>query len=188
MFPRPDFFAGAQLNFAENLLFPPNVSIDESSTAVVTVAEDDSRAVSTSWLELREAVRSCSSALRAAGVKEQDVVAGFISNHVEAVVAMLASASLGAVWTSISPDNGVTAVLDRLVQIKPRVLFADNGMVYNGKEWPSKAKSLQIVKELKKHGLELVIVVENLQSQDLGLEELKGEGLAAEEYQGFLHR
>ena len=187
MFPRPDFFAGAQLNFAENLLFSPNLRVDEDATAVITVAENDSRTQSTSWKELREGVRRCSNALRSAGVRENDVVAGFISNHVEAVVAMLAAATIGAIWTSISPDNGVSAVLDRLVQIKPKVLFADNGMVYNGKEWPSTDKTLQIADELKKHGLELVIIVANLETQDPGLDELR-KGLRVHEFQAFLER
>ncbi len=74
-------------------------------------------------------MRQCSNALRATGVKPRDVVAGFVSNHVEALVAMLAAAALGAIWTGISPDNGVSAVLDRLVQIEPKVLFADNGTI-----------------------------------------------------------
>jgi len=188
MFPRPDFFTGARLNFAENLLFPTNSDVDPDSAAVLSVSESDSRAVSTSWRELREDVRRCSSGLRAAGVKEKDVVAGFISNHVEAVVAMLATAALGAIWTSISPDNGVSAVLDRLVQVKPKILFADNGMIYNGKVWPSAAKSLQIVDTLTKHGLEGVVIVEALKSLDLGLGDLEGKGVRADEYQAFLQR
>jgi len=188
MFPRPDFFAGARLNFAENLLFPANSDVDEEAAAVLTVTENDGRVVSTSWRELRDDVRRCSSGLVAAGVREKDVVAGFISNHVEAVVAMLAAASLGAIWTSISPDNGVSAVLDRLVQIEPKILFADNGMIYNGKEWPSTTKTLQIVGELKNHGLELVVVVENVKGQDLSLEELEATGVQADEYRRFLER
>ncbi len=137
MFPRPDFFRGSRLNFAENLLFPPGVSLDESDTAVITTTETDSSGVATSWAALREAVRRCSNALRAAGITKDDVVAGFVSNHLEAVVAMLAAASIGAIWTGISPDNGVSAVLDRLAQIGPKVLFVDNAATYNGKEWPS---------------------------------------------------
>jgi len=106
MFPRPEFFAGARLNFAENLLFPPNSGVGGSAAAILNVMETDGHVVSTSWAELREAVRRCSSGLRAAGIKQNDIVAGFISNHVEAVVAMLAAASIGAIWTGIGPDNG----------------------------------------------------------------------------------
>ncbi|KAI1809506.1 acetoacetate-CoA ligase-like protein [Poronia punctata] len=160
IFPRPDFFARARLNFAENLLFPENVDIDELSVAVLTTTEIDGDLRTTTWAQLREEVRRCSNALRAAGVGQGDVVAGFVSNHVEALVAMLAAAALGGVWTGISPDNGVSAVLDRLVQIEPKVLFADNGTVYNGKPWSSMEKVAQIVKELK--SLEIVVVIQTL--------------------------
>lgn len=186
MFPRPDFFSGARLNFAENLLFPAGVDVKPSDVAVITATERPGDVVETSWAELREAVRRCAGALRAAGLKQGDVVAGYVSNHVQALVAMLASASLGAVWSGISPDNGVSAVLDRLAQLGPKVLFADDGMVYNGKEWSSTAKTEEIVDELKKKGLELVIVIRNLPGADLGLEGLRGKVARVDEYENFL--
>ncbi|KAI4861609.1 acetoacetate-CoA ligase [Hypoxylon rubiginosum] len=186
MFPRPDFFSGALLNFAENLLFPENAHNSESSNAVITVTEVEGELVSTTWAQLRQAVRQCSNALRAAGLKPNDVVAGFVSNHVQALVAMLSAAAIGAIWTGISPDNGVSAVLDRLVQIEPKVLFADNGTVYNGKSWSSAEKTSQVVEELKSRGLGLVIVINNVQDIDLGLEDLSSKGLVAKEYESFL--
>lgn len=186
MFPRPDFFSGARLNFAENLLFPAGVDVKPSDVAVITATERPGDVVETSWAELREAVRRCAGALRAAGLKQGDVVAGYVSNHVQALVAMLASASLGAVWSGISPDNGVSAVLDRLAQLGPKVLFADDGMVYNGKEWSSTAKTEEIVGELKKKGLELVVVIRNLPGADLGLEGLRGKVARVDEYENFL--
>lgn len=187
MFPRPDFFSGALLNFAENMLFPENADVAESSIAAITVTEDEGKTVETTWAELREAVRHCSNALRAAGLKSNDVVAGFVSNHVQAIVAMLSAAAIGAVWTGISPDNGVSAVLDRLAQIEPKVLFADNGMNYNGKPWASTEKTSQIVDGLKGKGLELVVVINNI-AVDAGLEDLKSKGVAAVEYEAFLKR
>ncbi|KAI5860503.1 acetoacetate-CoA ligase [Durotheca rogersii] len=186
MFPRPDFFEGALLNVAENLLFPGNAEVAASATAVITVTEAEGQRVSTTWAELREAVRGCSAALRAAGLGPGDVVAGFVSNHVQALVAMLSAAALGAVWTGISPDTGVSAVLDRLVQIEPKALFADNGTLYNGKSWSSTGKTSQIVDELKPKGLALVIVVNNVQDVALGLDELHSKGVAAKEYESFL--
>ncbi|KAF3769883.1 acetoacetate-CoA ligase [Cryphonectria parasitica EP155] len=181
MFPRPDFFAGARLNFAENLLFPAGEWVDKNSTAVITVTErweDEEGGVrETSWAQLREAVRQCAGALRASGLQQGEIVAGFVSNHVEALVAMLAAASIGAVWTGISPDTGVSAVLDRLAQIGPKVLFADNAMVYNGKEWSSTEKTAEIVAELRAAGgLELVVVIETLRGAEMGLAELKRGG------------
>ncbi|KAI1099174.1 acetoacetate-CoA ligase [Jackrogersella minutella] len=186
MFPRPDFFAGSRLNFAENILFPGNADVEESSIAVITATEVDGQLVSTTWAELREAVRQCSNALRAAGLKPRDVVAGFVSNHTQALVAMLSAAAIGAVWTGISPDTGVSAVLDRLVQIGPTVLFADNGTIYNGKSWSSTDKTSEIVDELKSHGLELVVVINNVQDLSLDLEALSAKGLVAQEYESFL--
>lgn len=186
MFPRPDFFSGARLNFAENLLFPAGVDVKPSDVAVITATERPGDVVETSWAELREAVRRCAGALRAAGLRQGDVVAGYVSNHVQALVAMLASASLGAVWSGISPDNGVSAVLDRLAQLGPRVLFADDGMVYNGKEWSSTSKTEEIVGGLKKKGLELVVVIRNLPGGDLGLDGLKAQVARVDEYENFL--
>ncbi|KAI1184455.1 acetoacetate-CoA ligase-like protein [Nemania serpens] len=186
IFPRPDFFAGALLNFAENLLFPENVHVDESSTAVITVTEIDGQFRATTWAQLREAVRRCSNALRAAGVQPTDVVAGIVSNHVEALVAMLAAATIGAIWTGISPDNGVSAVLDRLVQIEPKVLFADDGTIYNGKSWPSIDKAAQIIKELKT--LELVVVIRNIPDVHMQPEDLSSsDAVVVVDYEGFLN-
>ncbi|KYK56635.1 hypothetical protein DCS_03637 [Drechmeria coniospora] len=186
MYPRPDFFSSARLNFAENLLFPPTATaIDPSSPAVITATELQGDLRFTSWAALREAVRRCANGLRALGVRPRDVVAGYVSNHVEALVAMLGAASVGAVWTGISPDNGVSAVLDRLSQIAPRVLFADNGTVYNGKEWSGTAKTNDVVAELKKSGLETVVVVGNVKGE-LGTAELECHGVKAVGYDAFL--
>lgn len=191
MFPRPDFFAGSRLNFAQNLLYPPTTpSVDPSSTATFTVTElPNSPIRETSWAQLREAVRQCASALRASPIelKAGDVVAGYVSNHVEALVAMLGAASIGAIWTSISPDNGVSAVLDRLGQIAPKVLFADNGTVYNGKEWSSTSKTTEIVSQLSKadNGLQHVVVIGNIQA-DFCLGDLTSLGVRAVDYTSFL--
>ncbi|AEO57917.1 hypothetical protein MYCTH_2092688 [Thermothelomyces thermophilus ATCC 42464] len=187
MFPRPDFFAGARLNFAENLLFPANAEVDESATAVITATEDEGHLTETSWAQLRDQVRRCSNALRSIGVKENSVVAGFVANHVQALVALLSAATVGAIWTGISPDNGVSAVLDRLTQIRPKVLFADNATLYNAKEWPCKAKTLDIVQELKKHGLEQVVVIKGLPRVETGLDEIREKGVKAEEFEAFLN-
>lgn len=134
MFPRPEWFAGARLNFAENLLFPVlpgGKQVEELGIAVLAATETTREEVS--WKELRERVRKCRGGLRALGVGIGDRVAGYVGNHTNALVAMLASTALGAVWTAVSPDTGVTAVVERLVQIEPKVLFADNAVGYNGK-------------------------------------------------------
>lgn len=163
LFPRPDFFAGARLNFAENLLYPAGVSVDPAAPALITVTEADDSIQNVSWTDLREAVRRCAAGLRspAIGLAPGDVVAGFVGNHAEAIVAMLAAASVGAVWTSISPDNGVSAVLDRLLRVQPKVLFADDATVYNGKVWPGLDKTLHIAEALRA-SLRAVVVLSPL--------------------------
>lgn len=184
MYPRPDFFSGSRLNFAENLLFPANTPIDPTAVATITTTELGP-SVSTTWADLRDSVRRCSAALRAHGLGPNDIVAGFVSNHHQALVASLSAAAIGAIWTGISPDNGVSAVLDRLAQISPKVLFADNGTVYNGKEWSSTDKTEEIVRALAPKGLEYVVVINNA-ACDLGMDGLKTTGVAAEEYTSFL--
>lgn len=145
MFPKPTFFPGCELNFAENLLFPPsNPSPD--SLAIIGATETTREQVT--WAELRERVRICAAAMTAHGLKKGDRVAGYLSNHPNAVIAMLASTSLGALWSGVSPDTGVHAVLDRLKQIEPVLLFADNAVTYNGKIHETHAKISQVVAEL----------------------------------------
>ncbi|KAH0144947.1 acetoacetate-CoA ligase, partial [Aureobasidium melanogenum] len=141
MFPRPSFFRGAKLNFAENLLFPPQEP-NSDSPAIIAATETDRETVT--WAELREKVRLCQSGMLATGIKPGDRVAGYVANHTNALVAMLAATSLGAIWTAISPDTGVTAVLDRLTQIEPVILFADNASLYNGKTHPTIPKVQEI--------------------------------------------
>lgn len=186
MFPRPDFFASTRLNFAQNLLFPPS-SPSPTTTAVITLTELPGSVRETTWAELRDDVRRCAGALRAAGLTAGDIVAGYVSNHLEALVAMLAASSVGALWTGISPDNGVSAVLDRLGQIAPKVLFADNGTVYNGKEWSSTSKTTEVVRELRKSSdsLRTVIVINNIKA-DLCLQDLNAHGVQAVDYTSFL--
>jgi acetoacetyl-CoA synthetase len=141
MFPRPDFFHGAKLNFAENLLYPPQAP-SADSPAIIAATETDRETVT--WAELREKVRLCQSGMLALNIKPGDRIAGYVANHTNALVAMLAATSLGAIWTAISPDTGVTAVLDRLTQIEPVILFADNASMYNGKTHPTMPKVQEI--------------------------------------------
>lgn len=186
MYPRPDFYAGALLNFAENLLFPANAEVDESAVAVMTATEDEKTLTETTWAELREQVRRCTSAMRAAGVKKNSIVAGFVANHVTALVAILSSAALGAIWTGISPDSGVSAVLDRLVQIRPQVLLADNATLYNGKQWSCTEKTVDIVKVLKGNGLKLAVVIRGLDNIDLGIDAVRVTGVKTVAFDSWL--
>ncbi len=124
----PRWFEGAQLNFAENLL-------RRRDDGVAIIARDEGPATRRiSFRELSDEVAAVAAALRAAGVSAGDRVAGFMPNIPETVVAMLAAASIGAVWTSCSPDFGVKGVLDRFGQVAPRVLFCADGYRFAGKE------------------------------------------------------
>ena len=130
--PGAQWFPGARLNYAENLLrfhddTPAIVAWDERAHA------EPSRRRALSRRRLEAEVGRVAAGLRAAGVAPGDRVAGFLPNIPEAVVAMLAAASVGAVWSSCSPDFGVAGVLDRFGQIAPKVLVTADGYLYAGK-------------------------------------------------------
>jgi acetoacetyl-CoA synthetase len=128
--PGARWFPGARLNFAENLL-----RYRDERTAIIHQGEGRP-AVRISYAELAGRVARLAQALREAGVAPGDRVAGFLPNVPETVVAMLAATSLGAVWSSCSPDFGLHGVLDRFGQIKPRVLFAADGYTFKGDSYP----------------------------------------------------
>ncbi|KAJ6261936.1 hypothetical protein Dda_2735 [Drechslerella dactyloides] len=145
IFPRPAWFEGAKLNFAENLLYPASIK-DDSDIAVIAATEISKESVT--WKQLREKVRRCTAALRRCGLKEGDRVAGYVGNHVNTLVAALSTSAIGAIWTATSPDVGATAVLERFAQIEPSVLFVDNAVIYNGKTHDNIGKAREIVKQL----------------------------------------
>jgi len=149
--PGAKWFEGAKLNFAANLL-----EHQGQGTAIVFANERNERSQLT-WPELRAQVASVAARLRALGVRRGDRIAAFIANRPEAVVAMLATASIGAVWSSCSPDFGVDAVLDRFGQIEPKVLFATDGYFYNGKSVDSLPTLRAVAARLR--DLKAVVVV-----------------------------
>ena len=169
------------MNFAGNLLFP-GCSPREDSYAVIE-ANEQSRSFVT-WKELRERVRQCSVAMRGLGVREGDRVAGYVANHCNALVAMLAATSMGALWTAVSPDTGVHAVLDRIQQIQPVVLFADNAVMYNGKIHDVHDKLKDIAKELP--GLKACVVFETVPSRIVDLSDVRFAGRTARSYGEFV--
>ena len=149
--PGARWFEGARLNYADNLLRP-----EHRGTALVFYSERGDR-IEMSWYELRRDVAALANVLRSIGVGEGDRVAGLLPNRPEAVVAMLACASLGATWSSCSPDFGAGAVLDRFGQIRPRVLFATDGYFYNGKTIDCQPTLARVAERID--SLEAVIVV-----------------------------
>ncbi len=125
--PGAKFFPDARLNFAENLL-----RRRDAADAMVFRGEDRVRR-RLSHAQVYDQVSCLAQALQAAGVGEGDRVAGFLPNMPETAIAALAASSLGAVWSSCSPDFGVEGVLDRFGQIEPKVLICADGCYYNGK-------------------------------------------------------
>ena len=140
--PGAQWFPDARLNFAENLL-----RRRDRADAMVFWGEDKVER-RLSHAQLHDGVSRLTQALRAAGVQAGDRVAGYLPNLPEAMMAMLASASIGAIWSSCSPDFGVQGVLDRFGQIDPKVLFAADGYWYNGKAIDSLAKVADITRSL----------------------------------------
>ncbi|MGH8197603.1 MAG: acetoacetate--CoA ligase [Steroidobacteraceae bacterium] len=140
--PGAQWFPGARLNFAENLIRGP-----DTEPAIVFRNERGMRR-ELGWKELRAEVGRVAAALRADGVGPGDVVAGILPNLPEAVTAMLAAASLGATWTSCSPDFGIQGVLDRFGQVKPKILFAADGYFYAGKVVDSLEPIAGVLKQL----------------------------------------
>ncbi|PZP52052.1 MAG: acetoacetate--CoA ligase, partial [Azospira oryzae] len=149
--PGARFFPEARLNFAENCLRRR----DETPAIVFWSEERLTRQLTHSALYAQ--VSRLAQALCAAGVKPGDRVVGFMPNLPETVIAMLAAASLGAVWSSCSPDFGVQGVLDRFGQIEPKVLFTADGYFYGGRTYDSLARVAEFVQRLPT--VERVVVV-----------------------------
>jgi len=140
--PGAKWFAGAELNFAENLL-----RHRDDQTALIFQGEGQRRE-SLTYGQLYDEVSRMAQALKAAGVQKGDRVAGFMPNMPQAVIAMLAAVSLGAIWSSSSPDFGIKGVLDRFGQIEPKVLFTADGYFYNGKAFDSLERVGSILQQL----------------------------------------
>ncbi len=145
------WFVGSRLNFAENLL-----RYRDRQTAIIFRGENGSTK-QLNYRELYTEVVRVSECLKDLGVKVGDRVAGYLCNTPETVIAMLASASIGAIWSSCSPDFGVKGVLERFAQIKPKVLFAVDGYHYNGKQIDVLDSVVEVANHI--HGIEQVIIV-----------------------------
>ena len=149
--PGARWFEGAELNFAENLL-----RYRDDRNALVFKGEGlETRRIS--YAELYDRVARLAKSLRESGVEKGDRVVGFMPNMPETVIAMLAATSLGAVWSSCSPDFGIKGVLDRFGQIKPKVLFTADGYFYNGKTFDSLGRVSDILSKLPETGKVVVV-------------------------------
>ncbi len=149
--PGAQWFPDAALNFAENLL------CNRSNKAAIVSRLENGERHSLSYVDLYQKVSQLSAALRDAGVAKGDRVAAFMPNVAETVIGMLATTSIGAIWSSCSPDFGINGVMDRFGQIQPKVLFACDGYFYNGKT----IDSLPRVREIKENinSIEKLVII-----------------------------
>lgn len=155
--PGAKWFSGAQLNFAENLL-----RFRDDQIALIFKGEDQD-ATRMTYAELYDAVARLALSLKGMGIQPGDRVVGFMPNMPETIIAMLAATSLGATWSSCSPDFGIKGVLDRFGQIKPRVIFTANGYSFKGRKFDSLERISNILKQLP--SIEKVVVVPYTQQE-----------------------
>ncbi|MBW2441601.1 MAG: acetoacetate--CoA ligase [Deltaproteobacteria bacterium] len=149
--PGAKWFSGARLNFAENLL-----RYRDDRVALIFKGEAQP-SIKITYADLYDEVARLAKALKGAGVQIGDRVVGFMPNMPAAIIAMLAATSIGATWSSCSPDFGIKGVLDRFGQIKPKVLFTANGYSFKGKKLDSLERIADILKKLP--SIEKVVVV-----------------------------
>ena len=141
--PGAEWFPGARLNYAQNVL-----AKERKGEVALYYHSETTPVTPLSWDELANNVRVLATQLRNLGVQPGDRVASTLPNIPEAVTAMLAVTSIGAIWTSVSPDFGWRGVLDRFRQLQPRVLICTGGYRYGGKDYDRSGELTQIIKEL----------------------------------------
>jgi len=147
----PEWFHGSHLNYAENLLRGADDDV------AIYFAGEQRKLEKITFSSLRENVRKLACALKSFGVEKGDRVVGYIANCPAAIEAMLATASLGAIWSSTSPEFGVSGVLDRFQQVKAKVIFSVDSVIYNGKTHDHLEKLTNVVNGLP--DLEKVILI-----------------------------
>ena len=145
--PGATWFEGARLNLAEQV-FRFHTNGDEGEQPAIIAKSELRQTSSLSWNEFRRQVASVAHALRGMGVKPGDRVVSYLPNLPETVVAFYACASIGAIWSSCSPDMGTPSVLDRFGQIEPKVLIAVDGYRYGGKDFDRRETVAGLVKSL----------------------------------------
>ena len=149
--PGAEWFPGARLNYAQHVLRRERPGTD----ALLYVSENAPSVAGLDWAQFAGQVRILGTQLRSMGVRPGDRVASCLPNIPQTVIAMLATTSIGAIWTACSPDFGWRGVLDRFRQLKPKVLFCVDGYTYGGREFDRRGEIQRIVSGL--HGLKYVV-------------------------------
>ena len=165
--PGAEWFPGAELNYAEHVF-----RMARPGEAALVHASESAELDETSWDELRDQVARCAAGLRRLGVEKGDRVVAYMPNIPETVVAFLATASIGAIWSSCAPEFGTPTVVDRFKQIEPKVLLAIEGYRYGGKDFDKRDAIAKLEEEIP--SLEHTVLVPS------GWDELLGEQEGAE--------
>jgi acetoacetyl-CoA synthetase len=158
--PGAEWFPGARLNYAEHIL-----RHEQAGRPALFHCNEQTPLQALDWSELGGNVRKLATRLRQLGVRPGDRVVAYMTNIPEAVTALLAASSIGAVWSSCSPDFGTRSVLDRLSQIEPKVLFCVDGYHYKGKAFQRKNELRDIIAALPT--LETVVYLPYMDKDDL---------------------
>ena len=161
--PGAQWFPGAQVNYGRQIFRHADAASAAGLPALI--AGDETGAVLTlQWPQLRQRVHALAAHLRAQGVQPGDRVVAYMPNTAQAAIALLATVSIGAVWSICAPDMGINAIVDRFSQIEPKVLIACNGIRYGGRE----QERLSVIDELRRRlpSLEHLIVYRKLNTLD----------------------
>jgi acetoacetyl-CoA synthetase len=162
--PGAEWFPGAELNYAEHVF-----RMARPGEAALVHASESAELGETSWDELRDQVARCTAGLRALGVEKGDRVVAYMPNVPETVVAFLATASIGAIWSSAAPEFGTPTVVDRFKQIEPKVLLAIEDYRYGGKDFDKRDAIAKLEEEIP--SLEHTVLVPSGWDELLGDEE-----------------
>ena len=149
--PHAKWFEGSKLNYAENLLRYRDEKI------AIRFLSENQKPLSISYEDLFREVEKLAHSLRNMGIKKGDRIVGYMPNYPETIIAMLATTSIGAIWSSCSPDFGSKGALDRFIQIDPKVIFSTTSYSYNGKLIDLSKRVSEIVNQLK--SLEKVVLI-----------------------------
>lgn len=160
--PGADWFPHTRLNYAEHVFR----NATDARPAILARSED-APLQDISWAQLERDTAALAATMRSWGIQAGDRVASYMSNRPETVIAFLACASIGAIWSSCAPDMGPTVVLDRLRQIEPKVLFASDSYSYNGKKHARAAQVEELLRELP--SVERVVHVSGPMSSELAV-------------------
>ncbi|KAG6900780.1 hypothetical protein C0993_002204 [Termitomyces sp. T159_Od127] len=156
----PEWFPGARLNYAENLLWHNNDRI------ACTTSGESGKVTDYTFRELRELVKNMAAALRVSGLQVGDRVAAIVTNSVTAVVIALATASIGGIFSSTATDMGAEGILDRYRQIRPKFIFAETEVVYSGKTVDLLPKVSDVISDLADKDLQQAILLPSARTGD----------------------